>query len=685
MKRVKLKAHKNVKPLFSVMLLLSSLPLCLGAQEKLLRINTDLTALPTATVPSAGAFNSPIDASKQDEHGALPLDADSHICVREETYVEQLKVPTMQPVRIRSSQWCMEIPPRCSNYKTEMREVVQIKNVTKTRTIRFCCAGYEGNISINDTVCKPVCRGGCGRGYCQTPDVCSCEPGYTGTHCTQRCDHDHWGDECKQKCKCQNGAVCDNKSGICHCTTGWTGEFCELPCPTGTFGVMCHKACDCVEKRCHPQTGACGDALTPVMPNVTHVMIQTLNSTIVNITHKLDRIANKIVTIATSTLVPPQLTAAPEVIVIKQEDQHTPKIIVHQPGLSGGLLSDLHTAGGKTPEVIHVITAAGADWPTHANGSMIGAAQDAKLSLAGIGGVIESPAHTLAPTPTAAEHDANLLSTLLVLLLIIVVAIGISWLYIYRRYHWQKQRVEAALAARNASFGGASAELGGGSGSTVDATAMSGVGGKSFLKPLPDLPAFTQMVRNKIEAGPEFYDAPSNNSSVNTSAYDYARKLSLYSIVSPKSRKGSPDSHLYDEIRYPAAYQQQQQQQQHNFNTQHRQRHHSQQQQHPQHNHPQFSNHQQQQQQHHIHTTNALGQASLSPHAQQLQKPMQHAQISAFIAQQPLTATTLQQQQHHIAHLIIPPQNANFLQVPSASASNVNATNNSATRKVALI
>uniref|UniRef100_A0A0A1WST4 Multiple epidermal growth factor-like domains protein 10 n=1 Tax=Zeugodacus cucurbitae TaxID=28588 RepID=A0A0A1WST4_ZEUCU len=498
MKRVKLKINKNPKPLHSILLLFVSLSICLGAQEKLLRINTDLTALSTDAASSGGAFNSPPDASKQSEQAVLPLDAALHICVREETYVEQLKVPTMQPVRIRSSQWCMEIPPRCSNYKTEMREVVQIKNVTKTRTIRFCCAGYEGNISINDTVCKPVCRGGCGRGYCQTPDVCSCEAGYTGTHCTQRCDHDHWGDECKQQCKCQNGAVCDNKSGICHCTTGWTGEFCELPCPAGSYGVMCHKECACAVKRCHPQTGACGDAVDTVMPNVTHVMIQTLNSTIANITHKLDRIANKIVTIATSTVVPPQLTAAPEVIVIKQEDQHTPKIIVHQPGLSGGLLGDLHTAGGKTPEVIHVITAAGADWPpTHANGSMIGGAHDAKLSLAGIGGGIESPAHTLAPT--AAEHDANLLSTLLVLLLIIVVAIGGSWLYIYRRYHLQKQRVEAALAARNASFGAPTAELGGGSGGTVDATVMSGVGGKSFLKPLPDLPAFTQMVRHKIE------------------------------------------------------------------------------------------------------------------------------------------------------------------------------------------
>ncbi|XP_023158918.1 uncharacterized protein LOC101460725 isoform X1 [Ceratitis capitata] len=583
--------------------------------------------------------------------------------------------------------------------------MISQQNVTKTRTIRFCCAGYEGNISINDTICKPVCRGGCGRGYCQTPDVCSCEAGYTGTHCTQRCDHDHWGDECKQKCKCQNGAVCDNKSGICHCTTGWTGEFCELPCPVGSYGVMCHKECACADKRCHPQTGACiGNTAIAVLPNATHAMIQTLNSTIANITHKLDRIAKKIVTIATSTIVPPHLTGAPEVIVIKQEDQQTPKIIVHQPGVAGGFLGDLHAAGGKTPEVIHVITApvAGGDWSAHANGTLIGAAHDAKLSLAGIGGIAELPTQTYAPTatPSAAEHDANLLSTLLVILLIIVIAIGMSWLYIYRRYHWQKQRVEAALAARNASFGGtASTELGvGGASNTLDAQAMTGVGGKSFLKPLPDLPAFTQMVRNKIEAGPELYDAPSNNSSVNTTAYDYARKLSLYSIVSPKSRKSSPDSHLYDEIRYPSAYQhqqqhqqqqqlqqQQQQQSQHIFNTKQRQQQHGQQQFHN------FQKQQQQQQQHqHIINTHSLAQPNLTQHPHTTQKPLQHTELSAFIGQQPLVSATStphhRQQQHHITHLIITPQNSNFLQVPSTAVNtNVNATNSSVTRKVALI
>lgn len=50
--------------------------------------------------------------------------------------------------------------------------------------------------------------------------------------------------------------------------------------------------------------------------------------------------------------------------------------------------------------------------------------------------------------------------------------------------------------------------------------------------------------------GPEFYDSPTNNAAVK-GPYCYARKESLYSVVSPKSRKGSVDSNLYDEIRYP--------------------------------------------------------------------------------------------------------------------------------------
>ncbi|CAD6997396.1 unnamed protein product [Ceratitis capitata] len=125
MKRVKFKISKID---CNLLLLIISLNTCFGAQDKLLRINTDLTIPGVAAAPSNG-IGGHIDAadSTPSVTASLVSDGASHICVREETYVEQLKVPTIQPVRIRSSQWCMEFPPRCSNYKTEMREVMQIK------------------------------------------------------------------------------------------------------------------------------------------------------------------------------------------------------------------------------------------------------------------------------------------------------------------------------------------------------------------------------------------------------------------------------------------------------------------------------------------------------------------------------------------------------------------------------
>lgn len=41
------------------------------------------------------------------------------------TELEQLK--TTHPVRVRSYNWCFSIPPRCSNYRTEQREVTKLQ------------------------------------------------------------------------------------------------------------------------------------------------------------------------------------------------------------------------------------------------------------------------------------------------------------------------------------------------------------------------------------------------------------------------------------------------------------------------------------------------------------------------------------------------------------------------------
>uniref|UniRef100_A0A1B0FH76 EMI domain-containing protein n=1 Tax=Glossina morsitans morsitans TaxID=37546 RepID=A0A1B0FH76_GLOMM len=550
------------------------LHVCTASDNKL-RYNADLTAGIVDDVNFTNKYKQNIlashDASTNKSSNEISVTTtassavyDNHVCTKEEEYVEEIRTPSMEPVRIRSSAWCLEFPPRCSNYKTEMREVIKTENVTKTRTIRFCCAGYEGNISINDTVCKAVCRGGCGRGFCMKPDMCSCEPGYMGKHCTQRCDHDHWGLNCKNECRCHNGAVCDNKSGLCHCTIGWTGGFCEQPCPLGTHGVMCRKTCECDNKRCHPQTGICDNVFSSLnSPNVTHVMIASLNSTIANITHNLDRLAKNIDNIASSSTTEKFLhdyewnssKPVPEVIVIKQDElAHTPKIIVHQPGQ--GLLENIHNAV-KSPDVIHVIT--------NGLGEEHNVSQENKLQMAGFATIPEQKEdHLKVIVPHTPEHDNNLLTTILVILLVIMVAIAMGFLYVYRRYHLQKAQVEAALAARSVSLvPGVNTPviitspppMSGQHNITLSGfQEMPGSLGKSFLKPLPDLPAFTQMVRNKIEE-PDLYDAPLNNACVNTSTPTaYRRKESLYSVVTPKSRKPSMDSHLYDEIPYSTSH-----------------------------------------------------------------------------------------------------------------------------------
>lgn len=59
---------------------------------------------------------------------ALPsIQSAGNICTREEPYEELLQVPEVQPVRVRTSTWCLEIPPRCPSYKTEMREVMKVQ------------------------------------------------------------------------------------------------------------------------------------------------------------------------------------------------------------------------------------------------------------------------------------------------------------------------------------------------------------------------------------------------------------------------------------------------------------------------------------------------------------------------------------------------------------------------------
>ncbi|EDW51705.1 GM15396 [Drosophila sechellia] len=96
--------------LFVKLFLLLAIVLPLGSgQNSTLKINTNVKDI------EAGAV-------------ALPsIQGPGNICIREEPYVEHVQVPEMQPVRVRTSSWCMEIPPRCATFKTEMREVMRVQ------------------------------------------------------------------------------------------------------------------------------------------------------------------------------------------------------------------------------------------------------------------------------------------------------------------------------------------------------------------------------------------------------------------------------------------------------------------------------------------------------------------------------------------------------------------------------
>ncbi|KAH8287892.1 hypothetical protein KR018_006537 [Drosophila ironensis] len=557
---------------FLILGLAVMLPLAVG-QNSSLRVNTNLKD---------------VEASPRT---LASIQGPGNICIREEPYVEHIEIPEIQPVRVRTSSWCMEIPPRCATYKTEMREVMRVQKLNKTRTVRFCCQGYEGNLSDSQATCKPICRGGCGRGSCVMPDICSCEEGYIGKHCTQRCDHDRWGLDCKNVCQCQNGAACDNKSGICHCLAGWTGQFCEQPCPKGTHGIMCRKACDCDEKPCHPQSGTCIQPDQSQALNVSHVIVETVNSTL----EKMGIIPR-----------PATPSPLPEVIVIKQPagqegGQHTPKIIVHQSGSE--LLENLHAtsaaAGIPAPEVIHVIT----------NG--ITSPQE---HLAGFAGGDANTSHA------AADRESGLVTTLVVIMLFLLIAIFAGTLYVYRRYHHKDSSVYKANGGAASAHSPSNPEV-----VLTEAAAL----GKNFHEPLPEPPVIFAVSPQSNDAPAELYDTPSNNSSIKTPPYAYARKESLYSVISPKSRKGSLDSHLYDEIRYH--------QQHHSHHSAH---HHLPQQMQPR-------SHQVQ------HSTTAS--AFLPPRPPPMSGSEQFASGNHHT----------HQRTHHVSHLIIPPQNSNFLQVPA--------------------
>lgn len=78
-----------------------------------------------------------------------------NVCYGERTHVELEQQRVQHPVRVRSYNWCLSLPPRCSNYRTEMREVTRLQVSSRRCTqIEYRSARRVGRTielaSVND-------------------------------------------------------------------------------------------------------------------------------------------------------------------------------------------------------------------------------------------------------------------------------------------------------------------------------------------------------------------------------------------------------------------------------------------------------------------------------------------------------------------------------------------------------
>uniref|UniRef100_A0A8D8V572 Cell death abnormality protein 1 n=1 Tax=Cacopsylla melanoneura TaxID=428564 RepID=A0A8D8V572_9HEMI len=137
------------------------------------------------------------------------------LCIRLETYMDNVEVLVEEPVKMKRYQWCVGVPPRCTTFTTELKNRTKIEAVEKNRTVVECCPGF---VEINSD-CVPECPSNhpCPNMKCQDTKHCFCLAGYTGLYCNTTCPVGRWGSNCTSKCQCGdvNGNKCHHLTGKC--------------------------------------------------------------------------------------------------------------------------------------------------------------------------------------------------------------------------------------------------------------------------------------------------------------------------------------------------------------------------------------------------------------------------------------------------------------------------------------
>ncbi|KAM3956765.1 nimrod A [Aphomia sociella] len=155
----------------------------------------------------------------------------ANVCMVKQKYNITKRVKYRAPMSVRTYEWCFNMPPRCSKWSTEMRDLTRLETEERTAEVAICCPGYK----MQDISCIPICPNG-----------------KTGPKCSDDCPINKWGPNCIHDCKdCSDHGSCSPVTGECVCKDGWQGESCESSMSTTTATAVMRKILTTIKATTH--------------------------------------------------------------------------------------------------------------------------------------------------------------------------------------------------------------------------------------------------------------------------------------------------------------------------------------------------------------------------------------------------------------------------------------------------
>ncbi|GJQ72780.1 hypothetical protein Trydic_g1430 [Trypoxylus dichotomus] len=174
-----------------------------------------------------------------------------HVCQQEQRYKVNVTKYEIQNKTVRTYVWCIQVPPRCSDYTVKRINVTKIEEKERIRYIDKCCEGYYEM----DGKCSPNSCRACQHGTCDVDGICRCDLGYWGTNCEKDCTSDSPSDACPRSCSDCVEDFCDIATGNCTCSPNATR--CDLVCAENHSCVKQCKCDDGTRTICDPFTTKC--------------------------------------------------------------------------------------------------------------------------------------------------------------------------------------------------------------------------------------------------------------------------------------------------------------------------------------------------------------------------------------------------------------------------------------------